>query len=161
MEHRPETKKAEISWAATLYPDAVDDDPNVIYDRFHVSDYQPIVDHFGNVLLQVDQSDYQGDTYVVYGDSWDGPLTYLEFGWGSCSGCDELLACSSYGAVDNLIESLRQSLQTFNTYDEFKQYLRQGGGRFTIHVEEYVQNFLPAVGFTSAEIEAIQEGRDT
>ena len=57
--------------------------------------YQPIIDHFadehGEVLVQIEEDDYQGDTWVVYHHPGAGPR-FLTFGWGSCSGCDRLQA---------------------------------------------------------------------
>ena len=80
--------------AETLYP-------NFSYCE---SDYQPIVDSFGNVLIQVDDADYQGDTRVLY--EKDGKYGYLNFGWGSCSGCDALQACCNIEEIQELINSL-------------------------------------------------------
>ena len=32
-------------------------------------DYQPMVEAFGNVVVQVDDDDYQGDTRVLYNNN--------------------------------------------------------------------------------------------
>lgn len=58
------------------------------------SSYQPIMDSFGNIILQVDDNDYQGDSRLLYRE--DDRIGFLQFGWGSCSGCDSLQACHSY-----------------------------------------------------------------
>ena len=59
-----------------------------VYNKewFNVSDYQPIIDGIGNVLAQEEEVNYSGDTFVVYGESWDSEVSYLKIGWGSCSG---------------------------------------------------------------------------
>lgn len=55
-------------------------------------DYKPIVNSFGKIIIQVNDGDYQEDSYILLED--DGRYGYLSFGWGSCSGCDALQACS-------------------------------------------------------------------
>ena len=85
------------------------------------SSYQPIVDSFGEVLVQVDDSDYQGDTRVLL--SKDGRIGFLNFGWGSCSGCDGLQACGSYREVEILIRSLESSISWFDTLAQAKAYV--------------------------------------
>lgn len=90
-----------------------------------VSDYVPMLESMGAVLLQVDDDDYQGDSRVLYRDGERVGL--LIFGWGSCSGCDALQACSTYGEVDALrgellngikwFASPADALQYFNTHD--------------------------------------------
>jgi|TARA_Y100000310_G_scaffold340923_2_gene438361 hypothetical protein len=87
-----------------------------------VYEYQPILELFGEILLQVDEDDYQGDSWVLYKNPSRRQYGYLNFGWGSCSGCDSLLACDSYKEVDELIESLRLDIDWFNTAEELIQY---------------------------------------
>lgn len=76
------------------------------------SDYQPIIDSFGDIILQVDDSDYQGDSRVLYQDG--DKIGYLQFGWGSCSGCDALQACDSMQGIQSLIEGLRNDIKWFD-----------------------------------------------
>lgn len=87
---------------------------------FCISNYQPILDSFGEILVQVDDDDYQGDSRILY--KKDNQYGYLIFGWGSCSGCDALQACSNYAEVDKLIESLRNDIKWFNSLQELKDY---------------------------------------
>ena len=101
--------------AREFYGDELDDDWMCVYA------YQPIIDSFGKVLVQVEDNDYQGDTRVVY--EKDGQYGFLNFGWGSCSGCDALQACSSEKEVDDLIDSLEQDVKWFASLDELKNYL--------------------------------------
>ncbi len=90
--------------AKKLYPDLGE------HGYFCASDYQPIVDHFGTVVLQVEEEDYQGDTWVLYDDTGKG-FGYLQFGWGSCSGCDALQGCDSYAEIGELIQQLEGSIR--------------------------------------------------
>jgi len=88
-------------------------------------DYTPMIESFGEVLLNVEERSYQGSTWALYVDG--GRIGYLEFGWGSCGGCDALQACSSPAEVQRLMDELRQSikwfpskvaaLEWFNTHD--------------------------------------------
>lgn len=65
---RESQKKEAMSIAKTLY------------ERESFYDYNPIVNHFGNVVVRVDDDDYQGNTRVLYknGDIYG----LLLFGWG-------------------------------------------------------------------------------
>ena len=68
------------SLAIKLYPGIKDS------FMFGPSDYQPIINHIGKVLVQEDDEDYQGDTFVLL--EKDSKYGFLNIGWGSCSGCD-------------------------------------------------------------------------
>lgn len=78
-------------------------------------DYQPLIDSFGEVLLQVDDKDYQGDTRVILkrGDEYG----LLIFGWGSCSGCDALQACDTYQDIENLRARLESVIKWMTAKD--------------------------------------------
>ena len=60
-------------------------------------DYQPMLNAFGKVAIQVDDDAYQGDSRLLYDEN--GKIGVLIFGWGSCSGCDALQACGSLEVV--------------------------------------------------------------
>ncbi len=83
------------------------------------NDYQPIINLFGEVLLQIDEDNYQGDSWVLYEahESY-GTYGFLNFGWGSCSGCDVLQGCENLEEVDSLIEDLYQSIKWFDSASE-------------------------------------------
>lgn len=83
-------------------------------------DYQPMLNEFGKILLQEDESGYQGDSFLVY--EKDGKFGYLTFGWGSCSGCDALQACQSITEIQELMDSLYNSIKWFDTLTELKDY---------------------------------------
>ena len=86
-------------------------------------DYQPIIDEIGKVLIQVDDNDYQGDSRVLY--EKDGKYGFLIFGWGSCSGCDALQACSSIKEVQDLIDVLLNKVKWFDSLEELKKYFSE------------------------------------
>lgn len=86
-------------------------------------DYQPIIDSFGEVVLQKDKEDYQGDSFVVLKNN--AKYGFLTFGWGSCSGCDALQACNTFSEVDELIESLYNSITWFDNLNDLKDYVKK------------------------------------
>lgn len=104
-----------MSRAAELYPDLSADEA-----FYGPGSYQPIINALGTVLLQVDDKDYQGDSRVLYGDA--GRYGVLIFGWGSCSGCDALQACTALGEVDELIAHIESSVKWFDSKSEAADY---------------------------------------
>jgi len=105
--------------AKEIYPEAFEESYCAPYE------YQPMLDSFGKILIQVDDDNYTGDSRVLY-EGENGTVGYLLFGWGSCSGCDSLQSCNSFEEVDVLIESLKnqikwlpvaEMLEFFKTHD--------------------------------------------
>lgn len=117
--------------ARELYPD-MGNEP-----FYGPCDYQPIIDSFGDVLIQVDDDDYQGDTRVLF--SAGGRYGFLNFGWGSCSGCDGLQSCRTYSDIDALIESLRDDIKWFDTLAEAQAYIAdpERAGSYYSHRKEW------------------------
>lgn len=72
-------------------------------------DYSVILRAIGNIAVQVDDDDCQGDSRVLYQDGERFGL--LLFGWGSCSGCDGLQACSSKAEVEELARGLEAQVK--------------------------------------------------
>lgn len=105
------------SIAQSLYPDLVSDSGYF----WGPGDYQPIVNHFGEVLAQVEAGEWQGDTFALLRK--DDRFGLFIFGWGSCSGCDALQACSTYEKIDELIEKLRASIKWFDTIGDAAVYI--------------------------------------
>ena len=81
-----------------------------------IYDYQPMIDAFGKVAIQVEDHDYLGDTRVLYDN--DGRIGHLIFGWGSCSGCDALQGCNTVEDVQELCNDLENSIRWFDTKEE-------------------------------------------
>jgi hypothetical protein len=95
-----------------------------IYDNsWGLWDYQPMLNEFGNILLQKDERDYQGDSFLIY--EKDDKYGYLTFGWGSCSGCDALQGCNSISEVQELMDRLYSSIEWFDSLDALKEYFEE------------------------------------
>lgn len=92
--------------ASELYPKYAEEK-----DFYGPSDYQPIIDEFGEVLLQIDDGDYDGDSRILYRK--DGKFGWLQFGWGSCSGCDALQACTDISDIQELMDELSEQIMWF------------------------------------------------
>lgn len=78
-------------------------------------DYKDIVAKFGAVLVEHSAGSYQGDSFFVIRDGCR--LGVLIFGWGSCSGCDALQACSSLDELQKLCDSLESSIVWVDTLE--------------------------------------------
>lgn len=95
-----------------IRPEGKEDD-----SYFEVADYNLLLESFGyENILQVDDDDYQGDSRVLFRDGFR--FGYLNFGWGSCSGCDSLQACSSYEELEDLQGELHDSIKWYETAKE-------------------------------------------
>jgi hypothetical protein len=73
------------------------------------------------VVLKTDAGDYQGDSFLLLKDSV-GRYGYAEFGWGSCSGCDSLQACSSPKEYEELRQQLVGGIVWRDTADEMLDF---------------------------------------
>lgn len=83
-------------------------------------DYQPIINAIGTPLLQIEDDDYKGDTRVLCKN--DDKYGILIIGWGSCSGCDALQACSTYDELQELIDVLEKDVKWFDTAEIALEY---------------------------------------
>lgn len=103
---------------------------------FSVCSYQPMIDSFGSVLVQVSDHDYQGDTRVLLEDS--GLIGLIIFGWGSCSGCDALQACQSFSDLQELYDSLKSRVQWWESAEEALDYFEKHDweGDYSCHSDE-------------------------
>lgn len=122
------TKRKDIK---ELYPDL--DQHGYFYGP---GDYQPLLDSFGDIAIQVSDSDYQGDTRVLY--KRGRQYGVLIFGWGSCSGCDSLQACDSYDELDQLRDGLEKDIK-WRTKRETLAWLkdtRAREGEYSWHAQE-------------------------
>jgi hypothetical protein len=100
----------------TLYPE-------LKAEPFHgPCEYGPLLGSLGEIAIQVDDNNYQGDSRVLYRGS-DGRWGVLLFGWGSCSGCDALQCCDTYEDLEKLRQGLVESVQ-WGTAAETAAYLR-------------------------------------
>lgn len=100
-------------------------------------DYGPLIEGFGyEVAVRVDDEDYQGDTRILYRDG--GKYGVLIFGWGSCSGCDALQACSSLSEVEELQQELHTAIKWYDTAADALLYFNTHDweGDYCWHQEE-------------------------
>lgn len=86
------------------------------------SDYRPLLESFGEILLQVDDKYYQGDSRVIFKRGNEYGL--LIFGWGSCSGCDALQACASYEELETLRQELAEDIR-WGSAEELLVYINE------------------------------------
>ncbi len=112
-----ERRNRVMKTAAELYADEFYND-----DYFCTSDYQRMLNEFGEIVIQKDDNDCQGDSYVLYRSGTRYGI--LIFGWGSCSGCDSLQACRSTDEVQELMNELHNDIQWFDSLEEAQDYLR-------------------------------------
>ncbi len=79
---------------------------------------------YEDITREIGTSDYQGDTRVLF--ERQGEFGYLQFGWGSCSGCDALEACDSPAEWESLANQMEaetkwmpkaEMLAWFKTHD--------------------------------------------
>ena len=97
--------------------------PDTHNDYFEFYDYGTMLNSFGyENILQVDDDDYQGDSRVLFRDGIR--FGYLNFGWGSCSGCDSLQACSSYEELEDLRTELHDSIKWYETSKEALDFFK-------------------------------------
>lgn len=123
--------------AKDLYPEAIE-------EFLCLWDYQPILDLFGNIVFQFNDSDYQGDSFLLYRK--DEKYGILIFGWGSCSGCDALQACTSFEDVDDLINELKDSIAWFSNKEMLCEYVKNKDWEAEYYYRSYAgKDFLKAL----------------
>lgn len=82
-------------------------------------DYTPMLEEFGDILLREDDEGWQGDSFLIYHN--DNKYGYLSFGWGSCSGCDALQSCKTISEVQELMDSLYNEIEWYESIKELKE----------------------------------------
>lgn len=112
-------------------------------DYLRIPSYYSIIESFGKVLVESSDNNYQGSTYALIESN--SKLGYLEFGWGSCSGCDALEACDSYEDVDRLIMELESSIIWFYSKEDFIKWVKEKDWQGSFSWHDGIQNFLKEV----------------
>ena len=89
-------------------------------DLYHVSslygteedEYEPLIESIGvKILVKVEDNSYQGDAICLLQDENDeNRYGVLVFGFGSCSYCDALQGCKSYEELEELRNTLANSI---------------------------------------------------
>lgn len=89
------------------------------YEQYTLGYGDIVLDMGVEILTEAEEDNYQGSSlYTVYRD---GEYGYLEFGWGSCSGCDALQAARSWAEIDELKVNLYTSIEWYPTLEAYKQ----------------------------------------
>lgn len=68
--------------------------------------------------------DYSGDSVILFRRPSDGAFGILEYGWGSCSGCDALQGCDTVEEVNDLRDSLFESIKWFDSATACLEYVK-------------------------------------
>lgn len=100
------------------------------------SSYTPMLEQFGTILLKVDDKDWQGDSRILY--EKDNLYGYLQFGWGSCTGCDALQSCTNIKEIQELMDRLCNSVKWFDSAKEALKFFIEHDwqGDYSYHQEE-------------------------
>lgn len=103
-----------------------------------VGGYTDIIETFGfDVLLQVDDNDYQGDSRVLLRDG--RKYGWLQYGWGSCSGCDEYQAiCDDLEDLQRFQKTLCDSIKWFDDVNKARTFFEEHDweGDYSYHEEK-------------------------
>lgn len=107
-------------------------------------DYTPLIESFGEILIRVDDLDYQGDSRILY--KKNNKYGFLVFGWGSCSGCDALQSCGTMKDIEDLRSSLEKNIEWFPTLEELQTRVKNKDWEldYSWHCEE-TKDFIKQV----------------
>ena len=92
-------------------------------DYFQWYGYQPLLNSFGKIVIQIEDNDYEGDSRILYKDDYKG-LGFLMFGWGSCSGCDEFYGCNTFEEAEEFSNELESKIIWFKNKKEALKWFR-------------------------------------
>lgn len=112
-------KKIHLKPIEEVYPDTI----NSYWKTFSAPyDYRPMIESMAEeVLLEVKENEYSGYSRFLLKDK--NMYGYLMFGWGSCSGCDELLACKNYEDIHKLRKQLYKDIR-WETKDKLLKWIK-------------------------------------
>jgi hypothetical protein len=102
--------------ARELFPEAFKDTYSI------TANYQVMLEEFGKIVLQVDDANCAGDSRVLYQDG--DMFGWLQFGWGSCTGCDALQRCETIEEVQNLMNRLQADIKWFDNWYDADAFFR-------------------------------------
>lgn len=105
---------------------------------YRSEDYQDLIGLFcDEIVIEASDNDYQGDTYAILRRGTE--YGYLEFGWGSCSGCDALEACDSDEEMADLANQLAASVVWQKDRAALREWIagRDWKGGYAWHVEGF------------------------
>lgn len=106
--------------------------------------YYSIASKLGDELLIYESDeDYSGSTFALLRSG--ARFGYLEFGWGSCSGCDAAEAAESYADWKSLFESLRDGILWFDSLQAFLSWANERDWEVQWSWHDGARKFLAAV----------------
>lgn len=113
------------------------------------TNYQPMLEEFGKIVIEVDDRGYQGDSRILYENG--GKFGWLQFGWGSCSGCDALQACSTIEDVQELMDSLKNEIKWFESKSEALKFFTEHDweGDYSWNTDEQNEFIAKCIDFLS------------
>jgi hypothetical protein len=121
--------------------------PGITDDNWaYALSYQSLIEKFcSSIEVDVSDDDYQGSSFLLLRDN-EGRPGFLIYGWGSCSGCDAMQACSSASDVASLYDELRNSVQWFADDDAARAWFaaHDWAGEFSWH-EDAIGEFITEI----------------
>jgi hypothetical protein len=92
-------------------------------DRVDLYDYEKLVTLYGlPVLYEWEEPYYQGDgVFILQGE--DGRIGLMVYGFGSCSGCDALQACSTTQDVADLANEMFEGTRWFDDKEAMRAFI--------------------------------------
>lgn len=84
--------------------------------------YKDLSRIIGQIVVHKSIGDYQGDTLILFYNKKEKMYGVLNFGWGSCSGCDALEGCEDLDDHVNLFLHLQDSTKWMSS-DELINWL--------------------------------------
>lgn len=80
--------------------------------------YEDLIEtmEFDEILVDCSDNDYQGETFTLVRKV--GQYGVLNYGWGSCSGCDAAQAVTSGAEANTLRDDLYHGIRWFDTGEE-------------------------------------------
>ncbi len=144
--------------AEVIYPNC-----NKQYGFDEPWDYTPIIEALGHPLIRTDEDGYCGDTFVLLRSKENENLYgYLTFGWGSCSGCDELQACNSYAELQELIDRFENDVKWDTAPNLYKYFLTHDwNGDWVGHSSTFKEFYSQAVRELQKETISLLSGHIT
>lgn len=105
-------------------------------NAMHSTDYLTLINSTGVEVLHSEMfGSYQGDYFMIVKEN--GKWGLLVFGYGSCSGCDALEACSTYEDLNRVRISLYNNIFWADSSRElFKALMTKDWKRFWFGNEE-------------------------
>lgn len=105
------------------------------------SSYDDIVESWGFEIINTAMiGDYTGDfVAILYTQGMYGLFVH---GYGSCSGCDELLGCETDQDMIDLARDLRNTIRSYPDFESLKHDSLKKDGRFWYMYDKSFEGFL-------------------